>query len=149
LQESRAALIIFNDGFVVSGKVLQPRQVEIDSGIPFSVPSGFIYVDDGARRIIFPPNDRQVAEVIKEDPGERDIIRITQPAPMIKRAPLPPWRIDKIGPWDKSWERWITFEGGKLKPVRQRISMLSTRALQVYTISEQWTPCFPLGELDP
>jgi predicted esterase len=153
LQEAHSALIIFNDGFVVSGKVLQPRQLEVDSGVSISLPSGFIYVDDGARRIIFPPSSTQVAEVLKEDPTEKDIIKIARPASSAKAWPtLPPWKIEKITPWDKNWERTITLNtgvGSKYLPVRQRISMLSTQALQVYTIHEQWMPCFKTQELDP
>src|SRR5262245_13549989 len=83
-QHVRGALIIFNDGFVVSGKVLQPRKLEIDGETVYNIPSGFIYVDDGARRIIFPPSPSQLAEVLKEDPTERDVIKIVRPASFSK-----------------------------------------------------------------
>src|SRR5262245_51810123 len=76
LEEARGALIIFKDGFTVSGEIREPRKLQIDSGISYSMPEGLIYVDDGARRIVFPATNRQVADVLKDDPADKDRMMI-------------------------------------------------------------------------
>src|SRR5437870_1009377 len=64
------ALVIFKDGFYVSGRVTQPKSFITDpeSGASFTIPlaGGFFYVEDGVRRVHFSP--RQVLEVLEEDP---------------------------------------------------------------------------------
>ena len=63
---ARADLIFLKDGFVIQGKVHRESTSMLDphSKETITIPKGFFYVDDGARRFYFSP--RQVQDVDKD-----------------------------------------------------------------------------------
>lgn len=150
---SRAATIIFKDGFVVSGKVRQQQELIIDpaSGAGFRIPAagGYFYVDDEVRRILFSPS--QVQEVSKEDPpAKKELMRLARhPSPGGYKA-LPSWQIESITPWSPAWGRIVKMNTdlGRLE-LHQRLTVLSPFHARIDSFRYDWSPCYMLRELGP
>src|SRR5690348_16965757 len=73
-QGGREAVVMFKDGFHVRGVVAEKRDFIVDpaSGQSFQIPAanGFVYIDDGARRIHFSPNQVAPDGIIPIKPGD-------------------------------------------------------------------------------
>src|SRR5262249_28456141 len=78
-QVAEDALVIFKDGFTVTGKVRQQRTFDVEDKVRISVPHGFLYIDDQIRRIVFTPTASQVIDVKKTDPIDKDHVILTKP----------------------------------------------------------------------
>src|SRR5262249_49636317 len=75
----RADLVIFKDGFLLSGKIKQDKEIFVDpltkAWFPVARLNGFYMVDDGARRVIF--SESQVADATRQDVNQAaDVIKI-------------------------------------------------------------------------
>ncbi len=146
-------LVIFKDGFVVRGRVKEPRKLEIDGGVPIVIPSGFMYVDDGARRVIFVPASSQLIDAVKQDPSlDKDLVKILRPPSRIQIKRMPSWwQVDSMGSFDDAWIRPVTLKtksGGTID-FKQRIVALTPKYLQIQSQIYQWDPCYLTSELAP
>src|SRR5260370_10416520 len=100
-QKKNEAIAVFKDGFYIKGRVAQPKETIIDpyTGVSFNVPAGSLYMDDLARRFLFPPAQLQEVIEIKEPPKEFVVLH---KAGSRKRGEpmLPGWKIESISPWN-------------------------------------------------
>src|SRR5262245_51267407 len=149
-QVAEDALVIFKDGFTVTGKVRQQRTFDVEDKVRISVPHGFLYIDDQIRRIVFTPTASQVIDVKKTDPIDKDHVILTKPHSSARADKiLPGWQIEKIGEFNKNWERQIkvnTQHGSKVLFMDQRIIALSSRFIQLQTLKFQWAPAYHTRE---
>lgn len=151
IPEGDSALVIFKDGFTISGIVREERKLEIEENIRFSVPSGFLYVDDGPRRIIFSTSPTQLIEVLKDDPARKENIRLLRPGSSGRADKiLPGWQVENITHWDKRLERVVKVDTqrGKIE-IGQRVVVLSTEFIQVQSLKFHWNPAYKTRELGP
>jgi acetyl esterase/lipase len=106
-------LVILNDGYVLSGKVMREGTVnDTDpvTGTPFSYPKGFFLVDDGPRRMYF--SQKQVRVVTKMDPPIDDRVDFPIKALTDLRlgAKMPPIEgVLDVGIFNGSLERTFKF----------------------------------------
>ena len=148
------ALVIFKDGFYVSGRVTQPKDFVLDSatGASFTVPlaGGFFYVEDGVRRIHFSP--RQVLEVLPEDPNRDRNLLVFGHTAWTPRNSLPPgWEMKSMGDWGPKWDRKIEgfFKNSSPFSIDQRMTYLTPEFAWVTTKNYAWAPCYFTKELGP
>lgn len=148
----REATILFKDGYVLSGKVMEKRDFLIDpaSKAMFQIPSGsgFMYLDDEARRIVFTPS--QVQEVVSKKLWT-DLITLTRYAPkFIGGEVLPTWQFQKFGNWNAKWERsatFLTFGGTRQLDMDQRITLFTPRHIRVDSLKYNWALGYMTREL--
>ncbi|HEX3314808.1 MAG TPA: hypothetical protein VHR72_07960, partial [Gemmataceae bacterium] len=150
-------IILFKDGFQIAGKVLQDKKFEIDpsSHIVYSLPSGFVFMDDAAHRIYFSPG--QIQQTIKLPPGELDKGQqklaydiVTPP----KTIPYAHWQFESLPAFDKKWERTVVVQVTDKAGVRdakfhQRVIMLTPRFMFVQSLDRSWDMWFYTKELSP
>src|SRR5947209_7302175 len=80
-QFRKEAVIVFKDGFFLTGKVIEKRDFILDpSGQSFTIPlsGALIHLDDFARRMYFIPG--QLQEVIDKKEVNRDLLNLKRPA---------------------------------------------------------------------
>ncbi len=149
------ATIVFKDGYSLRGRVVQQRDVFFDpaSGRAFSIPlpSGFFFIDDDVRRIIFSP--RRVHEVIKDEPGQfKPGMALTKTGTRLIGNPLMVgWEMEKVGAWQENWERSIRFltNTNRRLNVEQRITVLTPRYMRVDALKYNWIPRYFTDEIGP
>ncbi|MFO0866366.1 MAG: hypothetical protein U0744_17265 [Gemmataceae bacterium] len=143
--QSREAVLVFKDGFVLKGKAVQQKDFIVDpaTGTSFTIPKSgsFLHFDDGPRRIFFSP--AQVREVIPLKPGE-----LTKDQLVISRvsgggrvtALMPSWTFEAISDWDDSLQRVfrVTTETGKFS-MTQRLILLTPQRAVIETLKHDWT----------
>jgi len=146
---AHAAVIIFKDGFVIIGKVKQPKDFIVDpGGSSFSIPGGFYYIDDGVRRILFSPS--QVQEVLKDDPkGKGDLMELKRPGPTeAGRDFSASWKVEEIGEWTNKWQRpVIVSTGGRKVQVIQSVTRLTPQQTRIDAWRYNWIPHYFTPEL--
>lgn len=109
------ATIYFKDGFSIRGYVKQEGTTVLDrtgdKPVIEWIPRGFIYIDDGARNIIFNPLQVSEGGVIPEKPEtDWDVTYdIKQTYVGANRVP-PILGISETTPWDDKWIRKIKFK---------------------------------------
>jgi hypothetical protein len=158
----RADLVIFKDGFLLSGKIKQDKEIFVDpltkAWFPVARLNGFYMVDDGARRVIF--SESQVADATRQD--------VNQAADVIKIQPIVRlnggqglglhWKVLSVKPFGKetksAWERWIVIEQGKEDPkrkvqVRQRVTFLTPHFLRLDAVGADWNAYHLTSEFGP
>jgi predicted esterase len=155
-QQGKEAIVMFKDGFYVRGMVAEKREFIVDAatGKSFSVPdgSGFIYVDDHARRIHFSPT--QVQEVLPVKPGDVQSLMVLKRYDWYRRKDmiLPGWDFESVSPWNDKWLRTIkvnTHLGSKYLELTQRILILTPEVMQASTLRYNWDLCYRTKELGP
>jgi pimeloyl-ACP methyl ester carboxylesterase len=156
----RADLIIFKDGYVLTGKIRQEKVSFVDAATGRSFIAakldGFFLVEAGARIIAFSPN--QVAEAHKQEADSSiDIIR----KPRIIRygggTPLElDWDVDEVNPFNPQWERTITLNTYNKKlnlrrkrKVEQRVTELGPQYARLEAKYVAWTAYYATSELGP
>ena len=70
-QPKNEAIVVFKDGFVIKGRVAQPKETIFDpyTGQSFTVPSGSLYMDDMVRRMMFCPTKDRSRKSSKSSPS--------------------------------------------------------------------------------
>src|SRR5262249_26328402 len=107
--QKKEALIIFKDGFLISGKVVEKRTILTDpaSGQSVSIPvtGGLITLDDVVRRIYFIPG--QLQEVLEQkNPAGKDLMEFRRGAALSAgKVIYPDWTLESHTPWNNKWER--------------------------------------------
>jgi pimeloyl-ACP methyl ester carboxylesterase len=146
----KPSVIIFKDGFVITGKVKLPRDYIVDpGGASFSTakPGSTFYIDDVARQILFSPS--QVQEILDED-RDKDLIALKIARPGVAGRGLPGWKTVSEGEWNDKWERdLIVTISGREETVRQRITLLTPKLVQIDTLRYDWVPYLYTQELGP
>jgi pimeloyl-ACP methyl ester carboxylesterase len=138
--------IVFKDGYIIHGRVLQQKQFEIDpaSGIAISIPSptGFTYIDDFVRRIYFPPG--QIDRIVKDKLGDatKDQIAFTRPTfSHSKPLLLPAWKFkdSPLPAFNKNWERDLVVLNPTAQfTLNQRIVLLTPERMQIQARFHNW-----------
>ena len=149
------ALVIFKDGYFISGRVTQPKSFITDpeSGASFTIPleGGFFYVEDGVRRIHFSP--RQVLEVLPEDPKRDKNLLVLGKTGFTPRDTLPPgWQVESASNWDHNWDRTISgflTKSANRFHIDQRMIYLTPEFAWVTSKRYAWAPCYFTREIGP
>jgi hypothetical protein len=163
LSGARADLIILKDGFVLRGKVqVEGKQVlekTEDGPVLEFIRSGFYYIDDGARRVIFNPQLVSHVEPRKID-TLNDIIWNTHIRYLATKPTPPILEITNITDWDSKWDRKIQYrslrkEGNDVVEVTirvpQHLSIMTPEyaAVDSKDISLRWRAHFLTREFGP
>ncbi len=109
---ARADLIFFKDGLVIQGKVVREKKTIVDSatGQAVDLQEGFFLVEDGARRILFPPAHLDRAVDDKEFAPEATNVKFPVFIDYSLAKPLPPIReIVDVGDWDDRCDRLFKY----------------------------------------
>src|SRR5262245_20446085 len=108
LPATPAATIVFKDGFILTGRVIQQKKVTFESGVPsYQTDVLFMHIDDGVLSVILQPSPTQVYEVFKENAvHDKDFMLFTR-GPITAKRPAMPFEVDKIGEWNARWERHV------------------------------------------
>jgi enterochelin esterase-like enzyme len=115
LSGARGDLIILKDGFVLRGKVIREGKDVIDrtedGPVREFIASGFYYVDDGARRVIF--SDQNVSGIQARKLDGSHIVKWDAGIGWNTQAKAPPRiiHIDSISDWDEKWNRKVVYKG--------------------------------------
>src|SRR5262245_35375618 len=110
--DARADLIILKDGVVLRGKVQVEGKTTLerteDGPVLEFMRTGFYYVDDGVRRVIFTP--QLVSHVEERKIDTSNDARWEQYIRYLQNKPTPPiLQIDKATKWDEKWNRTVTY----------------------------------------
>jgi predicted esterase len=145
--QSREAVLVFKDGYVLKGKAVQQKDFIVDpaTGTSFTIPKSgsFLHFDDGPRKIFFSP--AQVREVIPLKPGEltKDQLVISRTSAGNRGgAMMPNWTFEGVTDWDDSLQRTfkVSFEDGKkIGLVTQRLIYLTPQRAVIETLKYDWT----------
>jgi poly(3-hydroxybutyrate) depolymerase len=154
-QSGKPAVVIFKDGFHVKGNVIQEKEIIIDPitgvGISIAALGKPMYMDDGARRILFPiPQVQEVLELKPEQIKEQVKIFLKVPTP--GGGPLlPGWEFESISDWDPG-TCGRTFKvktpTGRLN-MEQRFSLINAYCMLGVTVGYAWEFGFLTQEFDP
>jgi predicted esterase len=140
---ARADMLFFKDGFAVEGRVKREMEVEFDkvAGEAYYMPKGFIYLDDGARRIFF--SQSQVRLVYPKDPpSEERIIRVDTRMQFNPKK-LPEFLgVVKAPEWDDKWDRRFQFRSPlRIENVPQHIGLLTPHWARVDSRGNYFWAC--------
>ena len=148
-------IVLFRGGFQIAGKVLQDKKFEIDgpSHIVYSIPSGFVFMDDAAHRIYFSPG--QIEQTIKLPPGELDKDHQQLAYEMVtapKTIAYSHWQFKSLPAFDKKWERTVEVTvtdnaGVRDSKFHQRVIMLTPRFMFVQSLDRKWDMWFYTKEM--
>jgi pimeloyl-ACP methyl ester carboxylesterase len=145
-------VIHFKDGFTVQGIVKRDTTNFYDpiSGQPVRIPlpGGFYTVDEGARLIIFSPN--QVQDVLGAEPKKGQIV-FTQEPPARASEELPSrWQPLQFGSWEAGMQRTVSaLMLNRAEDVRQKITVLTPEYARVQSMRYNWVPYYLLDEIGP
>lgn len=150
--QSQNGMLLMKDGFVLRGKVVQPRDFLVDpaSGRSFSIPQGGAnyFVDDGVRRILFSP--RQVQEVIDEKDRVSPTMLTKLSRLSIGDSYLPDWRVESFGEFNDRWERNVRINSPRgPMDITQRITVMTPKNMRVDSLRIDWIPRYFTNELEP
>jgi hypothetical protein len=150
---ARAIRVIFNDGFVIQGRVTRPYTILVDkaSGRPFELPeTGTLFsIEDEMRRTLFSPG--QVENVKQDLPPASEPIRIMS-GPLLPPKIMVPGPIVELTEWDAKWERnAVVYGGPQLGNVktRQRITQFTPEYIRVDSVDRRWFLFYHPSELGP
>ena len=149
---ARGDLIILKDGFVLRGTVRRQSTTTFDPAggmMEFAKIDGFLWVEDGCRRMIF--SHRQVHEEGVEDKDryrESDQVRLTKPFSRLDNFRLQPGSVPaEITDFDAKWERVFKIDAptGRIS-IPQRLVSLSPDFARVESLRYFWAPCYLTSE---
>jgi pimeloyl-ACP methyl ester carboxylesterase len=150
----KPVLVIFKDGFTIKGRVREPKEFFVDPASGVSVPlanaNALLYVDDGARRIIFSPHPSQVQDVLAID-HEKDLVKLTKRGVLAKGfSLLPGWEFEGYTDWSSRWERTahVNTSRGRIE-MDQRITLLTPYQVRVEALKFNWMPSYLTREFEP
>jgi predicted esterase len=148
----RADLIIFKDGFMVHGRILQDKTNFVDpvSGQAFLVArlGGFYKVDDGARLIMFSPG--QVADAVRQDfDRATDQIRLGRVTNAGFPQLAPTFKIVGADSFDKHLQRDVHLQmPSRRLTVTQRVVEFTPHHLRLEGLLYTWTAFYLTQEFD-
>jgi pimeloyl-ACP methyl ester carboxylesterase len=150
-QYRKEGIIIFKDGFSLSGKVVEKRDYIIDpvAGQSITIPlsGGLINLDDIVRRMYFIPG--QLQEVLDKKNIDRNLIELRRFANTSQPDKiLPGWQVESFTPWNSKWERNLkvhvvrtvpNYYSGYIKGgMDQRIVRANPQFLHIQTLKYDW-----------
>ncbi len=154
-QSRKEAVIVFKDGFFLTGVVKEERTFITDpaSGQSITIPlsGGLVNLDDRVRRTYFIPG--QLQEVLEKKEVNRDLINLTRyPNTARPDQILPGWQITDFPAFDVKWERSlnvnVTRPGfNKSFPMRQRIIQLTPQIMHIQSLGYNWDIFYLTREL--
>lgn len=159
---NRADILIFKDGFTLTGKVKREGQVIFEGGQAIKVGNGSFVIDDDqtlpesrsslVKRTLF--TSRQVQDVDDKVVGkEPQIIALkTSLTPFSTASRMEPFGpILKVTPWDTKWERTYEIQPLKQEAIatKQRIVLLTPHAVWVESSRFLWQQMYLTTELGP
>jgi predicted esterase len=143
--QRKEALIVFKDGFYLSGKVVEKRDFILDpSGVSVTIPlsGSLINLDDMVRRMYFIPG--QLQEVLEKKQIERDLMVLKRYANTSRAdAILPGWQVESFSPWNAKWERSLKVhvtrkDGNRYLNMDQRIVQVTPHFMHIQTLKYNW-----------
>src|SRR5436190_21167106 len=146
-------VIIFKDGFAVEGYVKRDYTSIYDpiSGQPIRIPvlGGFYTVDEGARTVIFAPN--QVYDVVEARTKKNQIVLTREPPARATEELGNLWQPLAFHKWEiQGMERTVTTKlWNKTQDIQQRITILTPEYFRVQSLTYKWLPHYMTSELDP
>jgi enterochelin esterase-like enzyme len=158
---ARGDFIILKDGFVIRGKVQEEVKGKVerteDGPILEFIRTGFIYMDDGARRIIFSPLQLSHVEQRKLDQSHNVFWDAGIAWSTSAKPPPQIIHVDEITEWDEKWNRKVLFKGrnreGEVLPfnVPQHLHMLTPEHSVAFSskISIRWQAHYLTKEFGP
>jgi pimeloyl-ACP methyl ester carboxylesterase len=152
-RKGKRALIVFKDGFAISGNVKEHADFIVDpsSGRSFTV-HGTIFVDDSVRQIYFDPSLVEPKAIREEDVGkQQQLISLHRYRPtQTGMVTLPGWSVQSVSDWDGKWERTLSVKSGRGEfDITQRLTALNPIFAQVDTLRYDWVPYYFTSELGP
>ncbi len=153
---ARADLIIFQDGFLLHGKIKREMTAFRDpvSGKLFHAArlDGFFHVDDGARQIVF--SAKQVADATKQDfDSAADLMKLARVARFKGGQRMPAlWQVESVKPFseERLWQREIVlaFPDRKEK-IQQRLTELTPHRVRLEASFYEWDAYYLTREFEP
>jgi len=149
---ARPAVLIFKDGFVLHGDLIEPGSYTGDapSGQVFWISKGSYVLSADARRIYFSPNYLQ--DAINQDVDKfADVIKLESRLTRINTKPIAALtHIIGADPWNERWERNFQLYGpfGKVT-AQQRLGLLTPQYARVDAKSHNWSAYYLTSELGP
>jgi pimeloyl-ACP methyl ester carboxylesterase len=141
---ARADLLIFKDGHIAQGKVVRQSVVEFDPQTreSFTVPKGFMLLDDGPRRLYFSPTQVRIAERMPAPAEERILHGRRWPIAQPKNLP-PILEVLDPGEWDPvKWTRTFTFRAASgSRRVPQHLYLITPSHAVVDCTKVYWWTC--------
>ncbi len=146
--QKKEALIVFKDGFFISGRVVEKRELFFDpaSGAAVSIPKsgGLITLDDYVRRIYFIPG--QLQEVLEQkNPANKDLMEFRRPSGnFAPKFIFPDWTLESHTPWNNKWERNLKFYIARkdgvtgYQDMTQRIVAFTPHHIYIQTLHFKW-----------
>jgi len=149
---AQADMIYLKDGFVLVGKVKRENTQEVDqeNNIVITIPRGFFFVDDGARRHYF--NPAQVQTVDEMHIAQEDTLRTTRAIIFPKHYTMPPViEMIEVGDFDDKWDRTVKYRSTtKNVAVNQHLSILNSTFLRIdCTTNYRWNSYYMTREIGP
>lgn len=150
----RADIVVFKDGFALSGKVARGNENITDpvSGQSMTVPKGAFFVIDGARRITF--SHQQVQAVDKKDifANSEPIVfgmRVSRLNSMVMDPFWQPPKDATPAPWNGRWERDFEIITGQRQryKVQQRLNLLTPQFVKIDALRYNWSVYYMTNEL--
>jgi pimeloyl-ACP methyl ester carboxylesterase len=159
---ARADLVIFRDGFLITGKIKQDKEIFVDpltkAWFTIGKLNGFYMVDDGPRRVIFAA--RQVADATRQDISQvTDSIRTGSIVRLHGGSSLGlHWEVDRVTKFDlkkRPWERDIILKMARpgekpaLVRIEQRITALTPHYVRLDAKGVDWNAFHLTSEFSP
>jgi pimeloyl-ACP methyl ester carboxylesterase len=147
-------MVVFKDGFVVTGKLTREGGTITDSfsGQTFHVSKGSFFINDGARHVSF--SHRLVQDVDKKDgQANADLIAFGMRVSRLNSMVMDPvLNVAKVSPWDKRWERDVTIRTVQYgKPfkyaIHQRLAWLTPQWVRADALRYHWSAYYLTNEL--
>lgn len=148
----RADIVIFKDGYVLSGQVAQQNETIVDpvSGQTMRVHKGAFFVGDGARRITFSHQQAQAVE--KKDVNTDSVVFWKRVSRLNSYVMDPILQVFEVTPWDSRWERKFDFgtiSNGKRwrYKIDQRLTVLTPQFAKIDALRYHWSAYYTTSEL--
>ncbi|MCI0639099.1 MAG: hypothetical protein L0Y72_28260 [Gemmataceae bacterium] len=141
--QRKEALIIFKDGFYLSGKLMEEKSFITDpvSGASITIPkpNSLVNLDDWVRRTYFIPG--QLQDILDKKHIETDEIVLKRYGISTAGGQiLPGWLFDSVSAWNDKWERSIKINvtkgpsAGQSFNIDQRIVRLTPQHMFIQAI---------------
>jgi hypothetical protein len=149
----QAHIIIFKDGFMLSGQVQSPGKYTADptSGQAVWITTGTYVLDAPARRIFFSPHQVPPEGVLDKDLyPEADVVRLESRISRYGGPIYPLTQILGATEWDSNWERKFKLNAdfGRVH-VDQRLGLLTPHFARVDAKKYNWSAYYLTSELGP
>ena len=149
----QAHIIIFRDGFMLSGQVRSPGKYTADpaTGQAVWITSGAYILDAPARRIFFSPHQVPPEGVLEKDLyPEADVVKLESRVGRTGPAIYPLTQILGATEWTADWERKFKLNAsfGRVQ-VDQHLGLLTPYVARVDARKYTWSASYLTSELGP